>query len=83
MRSFAAVSAAAPLLRHVHVADGGRRAPGGGGYDYAGFMAVLHEIGYDQRISAECGWDNLAEQTPAALDFMRRSWQAARNEVSG
>jgi D-psicose/D-tagatose/L-ribulose 3-epimerase len=75
--SFAAVSAAAPLLRHVHVADGGRRAPGMGGYDYAGFMATLHAIGYDQRISAECGWDNLAEQAPAALEFMRRSWLAA------
>src|SRR5215218_8155881 len=47
---------AAPLLAHVHVADGGRRAPGLGGYDYPGFMAALHEVGYDRRISAECMW---------------------------
>jgi sugar phosphate isomerase/epimerase len=58
------------------VADGGRRAPGVGGYDYAGFMAALHEIGYHRRISAECSWENLDHQAPAALDFMRRSWQA-------
>src|SRR5215213_9454534 len=50
------VRAAAPLLAHVHVADGGRRAPGAGGYDYSGFMAALHTIGYDRRISAECMW---------------------------
>jgi sugar phosphate isomerase/epimerase len=73
---FAALAPAAPLLLHVHVADGGRRAPGGGGYDYAGFMSALHEIGYDRRISAECSWENLAAQAPGALDFMRRSWQA-------
>jgi sugar phosphate isomerase/epimerase len=72
---FASVTSAAPLLLHVHVADGGRRAPGMGGYDYAGFMAALHKIGYDRRISAECTWENLADQAAGALDFMRRSWQ--------
>jgi len=72
---FASVASAAPLLLHVHVADGGRRAPGIGGYDYAGFMAALHEIGYDRRISAECTWENLAEQAAGALDFMRSSWR--------
>jgi D-psicose/D-tagatose/L-ribulose 3-epimerase len=68
------VVAAAPLLCHVHVADGGRRAPGGGGYDYAGFMAALHRAGYDRRISAECRWDDLATEAPGALAFMRRQW---------
>ncbi len=69
-----AVVAAAPLLAHVHVADGGRRAPGAGGYDYAGFMAALQRTGYDQRISAECRWDNLAAEAAGALAFMRRQW---------
>src|SRR4051812_14930647 len=32
------VIAAAPLLAHMHVADGGRRAPGMGGYNYTSFM---------------------------------------------
>ena len=69
------VTAAGPLLAHVHVADGGRRAPGSGGYDYAGFMDALHAAGYDRRISAECGWDDLQSQAAGALVFMRQSWQ--------
>lgn len=80
--SLQAVAAAAPLLAHVHVADGGRRAPGHGGYDYSGFMAVLHAIGYDRRISAECSWNDLAAEAPAALDFMRNQWQAAMHNPS-
>ena len=68
------VIAAAPLLAHVHVADGGRRAPGVGGYDYAGFMHALHSIGYDRRISAECSWEDLETQAAGALGFMRDQW---------
>ena len=68
------VIAAAPLLAHVHVADGGRRAPGMGGYDYAGFMATLREIGYDRRISAECSWEDLEAQAADALASMRSQW---------
>lgn len=71
------VVAAAPLLAHVHVADGGRRHPGVGGYDYAGFMRALREAGYDRRISAECSWENLDEQAAGALAFMRGQWQAS------
>lgn len=67
------VIAAGPLLAHVHVADGGRRHPGVGGYDYAGMMAALRAAGYDRRISAECSWDDLATQAADALAFMRRN----------
>jgi D-psicose/D-tagatose/L-ribulose 3-epimerase len=68
---------AAPLIAHAHVADGGRRAPGVGGYDYAGFMRALRAAGYDRRISAECSWDDLSTQAAGALEFMRRSWEQA------
>src|SRR5262245_16560591 len=70
------VTAAGPLLAHVHVAGGGRRAPNVPGYDYAGFMAALHITGYDRRISAECSWDDLAAQAATSLAFMRHSWEA-------
>lgn len=70
------VIAAGPLIAHVHVADGGRQAPGGGGYDYAGFMATLHRIGYAQRISAECSWRDLGEQAAESLAFMRWMWES-------
>ena len=68
------VIAAAPLLAHVHVADGGRRAPGVGGYNYTGFMHALHSVGYDRRICAECMWEDLATQAAGALAFMRSQW---------
>lgn len=74
---FDSVVDAALLLVHVHVADGGRRAPGNGGYDYSGFMATLKQIGYDDRISAECSWGDLEVEAPAALAFMRRQWADA------
>jgi D-psicose/D-tagatose/L-ribulose 3-epimerase len=75
--SFSSVINAAPQLAHVHVADGGRRHPGSGGYDYAGFMFTLHTIGYDRRISAECAWDDLETQAAGALAFMREQWGVA------
>ena len=64
-----------PRIVHVHVAGGGRHPPDTPGYDYAGFMHVLRNAGYDARISAECAWENLAEQAPVALAFMRARWQ--------
>ncbi len=66
---------AASLLAHVHVADGGRRPPGSGGYAYAGFMQALHQAHYDRRISAECIWEDLSAQAAGALDYMRRTWE--------
>ena len=71
----ASVVAAAPLLAHAHVADGGRRAPGRGGYDYAGFMRALETAGYDRRISAECSWEDLQTEAPGALAYMREAWE--------
>jgi D-psicose/D-tagatose/L-ribulose 3-epimerase len=71
-----AVAMAAALLVHVHVADGGRRAPGNGGYDYDGFMETLRRIGYDRRISVECKWEDLQGEAPRALQYMRKRWEA-------
>lgn len=76
------VVAAGALLAHVHVAGGGRRAPHVPGYDYAGFMRVLHAVGYDRRISAECAWDDFAAEAPAALAFMREQWRTAQGATA-
>jgi D-psicose/D-tagatose/L-ribulose 3-epimerase len=70
------VVAAGPLLAHIHVAGGSRRAPDLPGYDYAGFMAALRAAGYDRRISAECAWEDLESQAAGALTFMRSQWNA-------
>lgn len=73
-----AVAAAMPMVVHVHVAGGGRRSPDTPGYNYAGFMQVLRDAGYDARISAENSWENLEIQAPIALAFMREQWSATR-----
>ncbi|MEM8534665.1 MAG: sugar phosphate isomerase/epimerase family protein [Chloroflexota bacterium] len=75
--SLSIVSEVAPLLAHVHVAGGGRQTPQIPGYNYAGFMAALRNISYDQRISVECRWDDLATQAGETLAFMRSEWTAA------
>lgn len=72
-----AVANALSQVVHVHVAGGGRQSPDTPGYDYAGFMHVLHNARYDARISAECNWQNLAEQAPVALAFMKEQWTIA------
>ncbi len=67
------VLAAGPLLAHVHVAGGGRRAPHVPGYDYAGLMDALRQVGYAGRISAECSWEDLPAQALDALTYMREA----------
>jgi sugar phosphate isomerase/epimerase len=73
--SLSEVVAAAPWLAHVHVAGGGRRPPHVEGYDYPGLMAALHTIGYDERISVECTWEDLGAEVSDVLAFMRQQWQ--------
>ncbi len=64
------------MLAHVHVADTGRRFPGSGSYPYPAFFGALKAIGYDQRISVECHWDDFAAECPRALAFLRQAWAA-------
>ena len=71
-----AIVAGGALVAHAHTADGGRRAPGYGGYDYDGFVRALQAIGYDRRISAECSWENLELEAQGALRYMRDGWAA-------
>lgn len=71
------VVTAADMLRHVHVADGERKAPGSGGYNYPGFMQALRQAGYDTRISIECRWDDLATQAASSLKYLHQQWAAS------
>lgn len=65
---------AGAMLVHVHVADTDRRFPGSGSYPYSTFFGVLKAIGYDQRISVECQWDDFTTEGPRALAFLRQAW---------
>ena len=44
---------ARPRLRHVHVADSNRHAPGWGHLDFPALVRVLREFGYTGYLSAE------------------------------
>lgn len=62
---------AGPALRHVHVADRGRRAPGTGDYPYRAFAEALAGAQYTGRISIECRWQAFAHEAAPALRFLR------------
>lgn len=62
------------LIRHTHVADLGRVAPGfakGGGADFRAFFGALKAIGYDGRCSFEGRTDDLARQARPLLTHLR------------
>ncbi|MCB0116644.1 MAG: TIM barrel protein [Caldilineaceae bacterium] len=66
----------AQWIKHIHVADSGRFAPGSGEYPYAEFFAMLHAIGYDGLISVECRWRNFEEEAADAVTFLQKTWAA-------
>ena len=61
-------------LAHIHVADGDNRSyPGSNDYDFIEFFSYLKMIKYEQRISIECEWSNLAKEAPKALKFLHKA----------
>lgn len=73
---FSALDDCADLLRHVQVADSGRRAPGRGSFDTAGFFRGLNAIGYAGDCSIECRWEDFNAEIGPAIAYLR---QAARD----
>jgi sugar phosphate isomerase/epimerase len=66
----------AERIRHIHVADSGRLAPGTGDYPYESFFRLLHQIGYEGMISVECRWRDFAAEAPDAVHFLHKMWDA-------
>jgi sugar phosphate isomerase/epimerase len=79
------VAAAGARLRHTHVADVGRVAPGfaqQGEADFTGFFAALHRAGYDTsthaaRCSFEGSYQDIFEQATPLLGLLKERHQAA------
>ncbi len=66
------IRAGADMLAHVHLADSGRRHPGSGSYPLPAWFALLHELGYRQRASVECGWgEDFVAEARATAEFLR------------
>ncbi len=69
----------ADTLQHVHIANPvTRKCPlPDDGADYPGFFKALRSNGYSTRMSLECEWDDLTQQAPECLDFLRSVWEAS------
>ena len=63
------------LHAHAHVADKNRRYPDDFGYDIDGFFAALRQAGYDDRVSIEANFEDIAEEAPLGLERIRRAAQ--------
>jgi sugar phosphate isomerase/epimerase len=70
------IEKAAPLLRHTHLADTGRHAPGfvQTEADIVGFFRALRNANYDARCSFEGKSDDLARQAKPLLAAMRQKY---------
>ena len=69
----AVVEKLAARVGHVHLADTGRLAPGTGDWPISAFLSALRRGGYRGEVTIECGWQQLAEQLPAALQYVRQA----------
>ncbi len=68
-----AITTHGALLKHVHIAERETRsAPGVAGDDFRPFLSALRSVGYDHRLSFECGWKDLAAELPTAVTELRR-----------
>ncbi len=56
------------LIKHTHIAERDRRtAPGVTGDDFRPYLKALRQIGYNQRMSVECRWDDMQAELPNAI----------------
>lgn len=57
-------------LVHTHTADTGRLYPGSGSYPHTEFFEALRSIGYNDRMSVECKFNDFNTECAKALDFL-------------
>ncbi len=56
---------------HTHTADTGRFYPGSGSYPHREFFRNLRAVGYNDRMSVECRWNDFESECRKALEFLR------------
>ena len=60
------------LIKHIHVADSGRLAPGTGTYPYSEFVNQLRQSNYNGRVSIECKWNDFDSEVIQSLTFLKK-----------
>lgn len=67
-----AIREAGALVRHLHIAEKRERTPpGADGDDFRPYLQALKDVGFNGRISIECGWTDAPAQLPKALKTLR------------
>ncbi|WP_077623004.1 sugar phosphate isomerase/epimerase family protein [Sediminibacillus massiliensis] len=66
-------------IRHVHVADTDRQAPGKGSYPYPEFNRSLNLAQYNGRISIESKWNDFEQELADARRFLAQSLSVSVN----
>ncbi len=61
-------------LLHIHIADEDRNPPSRK-ESIKSFLALLKEIGYNNRISIESKWEDIEQQLPYAFNILRILWE--------
>lgn len=75
------IKKASKHLVHCHIAERDKRtAPGSTGNDIAPYMAALASIQYTGGISLECRWEDMTQQSRAALNYMHDQIKTAYKE---
>jgi len=59
------------LIRHVHIADSDRGAPGTGNYPLRDFFSHLLQIEYQGKCSIECNWTDFDREIGPTLEYCR------------
>ena len=61
------------LIKHVHIAEKeGRAAPCTGNENFKAYFEALKKVGYQGRISIECGWKDLGTQAATAIAAIKK-----------
>jgi len=61
-------------IKHIHVADTERLAPGTGKYPYSDFVHQLKLAQYDGRVSIECNWNDFDTEVKDANVYLRKQF---------
>jgi len=71
------ISAVAPLIRHVQLADSNRLLPGQGHLDFRPGFQALSQAGYDRYLALECRAEgSLDKVLPRCSQFIHNEWHA-------
>lgn len=65
-------------VKHIHVADTGRLAPGTGNYPYSEFVDCLKKADYDGRISIECKWNDFENEVVQAIKYLEGCFETSK-----